>query len=73
MHVDKSQVLDLLRQRGDDEKAREAESRLPDPVDPDADAGLLAELGVDPQDLISGLSGGALGDPDSGLGGMLDR
>ena len=58
MEIPKDQILDLLRQRGQDDKAAQAESDLPDKVDPEADSGLLAKLGVDPKDLLGGLGGG---------------
>jgi hypothetical protein len=55
MQIDKSQILDLLRSRGEDRKAQQAEQELPDTVDTDQDSGLLAKLGLDPQDLLGGL------------------
>jgi len=59
MEIDKSQIIDMLRSRGDDDKAAQAESELPDKVDPDRDSGLLDKLGINPQDLIGGgLPGG---------------
>lgn len=60
MQVDKSQILDMLRSRGDERKAQQAEEELPDKVDTDQHSGLLAKLGVNPQDLLGGL-GGKLG------------
>jgi hypothetical protein len=72
MKIDKSQILDLLRQQGDDDKARQAQQELPDQVDTDRDAGMLAHLGIDPQDLLAKVSGTGLGSGmASGLGGML--
>ena len=61
MQFDKSQVLELLRSRGETDKAQQAEQQLPDKVDTDQDSGLLSQLGIDPQDLIGGLGGGGLG------------
>ncbi len=58
MNIDKSQILDLLRSRGDTDKAEEADRELPDQVDTDKDAGLLSKFGVNPQDLIGMLPGG---------------
>jgi len=73
MQFDKAQVLDLLRSRGDDAQVQEAESTLPDKVDPEQHADLLQKLGISPQDLISKLGGagglGGLGDSLGGLGG----
>jgi hypothetical protein len=68
MQIDKSQIIDLLKSRGDHDKASQAESDLPDKVDPEADAGLLDKLGIDPKDLLKQLPGG-LGKTLGGLGG----
>ena len=62
MQIPKEQILELLRSRGENDKAGQAESELPDQVDTDQHAGLLEKLGIDPGDLISQLGGGALGD-----------
>lgn len=61
MQIDKKQIIDVLKNRGDDDKATQAQSELPDQVDTDKDSGLLSKFGVDPQDLVSKLPGG-LGD-----------
>jgi len=66
MEFDKNQVLELLRSQGDNDKAQLADRELPDRVDPQKHAGILSQLGVNPQDLIGKLGGG-------GLGGMLGR
>jgi hypothetical protein len=65
MNFDKSQILDLLRSQGDDDKAEQAERELPDQVDTDRDGGLLSKLGLDVGDLIAKLTGGG------GLGKLL--
>lgn len=57
MQITKDQILDLLRQQGDSDKAGQAEQELPDQVDTDRDAGLLSKFGIDPQDLIGKLGG----------------
>ena len=57
MQIDKQQILQLLRQRGDDQKAQEAEGQLPDQVDTDQHGELLSHLGIDVSDL-GGLAGG---------------
>lgn len=67
MNIDKSQILDLLRSQGDEQKAQQADQELPGQVDTDRDAGLLSSLGIDPQDLIAKFAGGSSG----GLGGLL--
>jgi hypothetical protein len=55
---DKDQIVALLRERGDDSKADQAQQELPGQVDTDQDAGLLSKLGIDPSDLLGGLGGG---------------
>lgn len=60
MNIDKTQIIDLLKQRGDHDKAAQAQSDLPDQVDTDNDAGLLDKLGINPGDLLGGM-GGKLG------------
>jgi hypothetical protein len=67
MHIDKSQILELLRKQGDNDKAAQAESELPDQVDTDQHADLLSKLGISPAELLSKLPGG-LGDKLGGLG-----
>lgn len=69
MQIDKSQILDLLRGSGDNQKADQADRELPQQVDTDRDQGLLEKLGINPQDLISRFMGGGGG----GLGGLLGR
>jgi len=61
MEIPKDKILELLRQRGDNDKADQADRELPDRVDPDRDRGILEQLGIDPQDLLGRLPGG-LGD-----------
>ncbi|WP_374970390.1 hypothetical protein [Terrabacter sp. BE26] len=63
MQIDKQQILELLRNRGDQQQAQQAESELPDQVDTDQHADLLGKFGINPQELLSG----GLGD----LGGKL--
>lgn len=67
MQIDKNQILELLRSRGDNDKAAQAETELPDQVDTDKHAGLLSNLGINPADLLGKLPGG-LGDKLGGLG-----
>jgi len=61
MNIDKAQILDLLRQRGDDQKAEEADRELPDQVDTDRDGGLLDKFGLNIGDLLKQFGGGGLG------------
>lgn len=58
MQIDKDQIIALLRERGDSDKADQAEQELPGQVDTDQDAGLLSKFGIDPADLLGGLGGG---------------
>ncbi|MDP9693780.1 UNVERIFIED_ORG: hypothetical protein J2X79_001332 [Arthrobacter globiformis] len=67
MQIDKSQILEFLKSRGDNDKAAQAENELPDQVDTDQHAGLLSQLGINPADLLGKLPGG-LGDKLGGLG-----
>lgn len=60
MQIDKSQILDMLKSKGDDAKVGQAENQLPDKVDTERDAGLLATFGLDPKELIGKLGGGGL-------------
>lgn len=69
MQIDKSQIIELLKSRGENDKASQADSELPNQVDPQAHGGLLEKLGIDPQDLLKSLSGG-LGGKLGGLGGL---
>ena len=68
MQIPKDQILDLIRSRGDDSQAQQAQSELPDQVDTDQHAGLLEKFGISPQELISKFTGGGGG---GGLGGLL--
>lgn len=45
------------RQRGDNDKAEQAQNELPDQVDTERDSGMLDRLGIDPQDLLGGAAG----------------
>ncbi len=57
MKIDKDTVLNLLRSRGDHDKAAQAERELPDEVDDDKHGGLLDKFGVDPKDVLGKLGG----------------
>ncbi len=52
MRIGKQQVVELLRQQGDEGTARQAENNLPEEVDTDRDAGLLREYGINIDDLV---------------------
>jgi hypothetical protein len=52
MEIPKDKILELLRQRGDHDKADQAEQELPDQVDHEEHADLLQKHGIDPQELV---------------------
>ena len=58
MEIDKGTVLSHLRERGEEDKASQAEQELPDQIDTDRDAGLLERFGVNPQELLGRFTGG---------------
>ena len=66
MQIPKEQILELLRSRGQDDKAQQADGELPEQVDTEQHAGILQKLGLDPGDLVGMLGGGG-----GGLGGKL--
>jgi len=60
VQLDKNMILDLLRERGQQDQADQAAQQLPDQVDTDQHAGLLQQFGIDPQELIQKFMGGGL-------------
>ncbi len=67
MEIPKEKVLELLRSRGDQDKADQADQELPDKVDPERDSGLLEKFGLSPADVLSKLGGGGLSGKIPGL------
>lgn len=59
MQIDKNQILELLRSKGQAAQADRAQSELPDQVDTDQHAGLLERLGIDVGDILRSLGGDA--------------
>jgi hypothetical protein len=57
MEIDKQEILEQLRGRGEDEIADRAEQELPDQVDTDEHHDQLQALGINPMDLIGGIGG----------------
>lgn len=57
MKIDKSQIIDLLKSQGKNDHADQAQSELPDQVDPEQHADLLAKFGINPRDLLGKLPG----------------
>lgn len=60
MQIDKQQILEMIRSRGDDQQAQQAEQELPDQVDTDQHSDLLSRFGINPSDL--GGAAGGIGD-----------
>jgi hypothetical protein len=60
LQLDKNMILDLLRERGQQDQASQAEQELPNQVDTDQHADLLQRFGLDPQELIQRFMGGGL-------------
>ncbi len=58
MQIDKSQIIEFLKSRGEHDKATQADSELPEQVDTDQHQGQLDKLGINPSDLIGKLGGG---------------
>ncbi|WP_188837617.1 hypothetical protein [Flexivirga endophytica] len=62
MQIDKSQIIDALKSKGDSDKADQADKELPDKVDTDEHADKLGKLGINPGELLGGGElGGKLG------------
>jgi hypothetical protein len=57
MQIPKEKILELLRSRGEDDKAAQADGELPDQVDTEQHADVLQRLGIDPGDLTGQLGG----------------
>jgi hypothetical protein len=61
MQIDKQQIIEFLKSRGEQDKADQAQSELPDQVDTDQHSDLLGKLGINPAELLGGAGGGKLG------------
>jgi hypothetical protein len=57
VEIPKEQILQMLRDRGDHDKAQQADQQLPDQVDPDQHGDLLGRLGISPSDILGGAAG----------------
>ncbi len=57
MQIDKQQIIDFLKSRGEDQKADLADQEMPEQVDTEQDQGMLEKFGINPEDLK-----GSLGD-----------
>ncbi|HET7303719.1 MAG TPA: hypothetical protein VFJ12_04095 [Segeticoccus sp.] len=56
MGIDKEQIIEVLTSRGEEEKAMQADERLPDQVDPAEHAEVLDELGFSNQGQLGNLA-----------------
>jgi len=63
VQIDKAQIIELLKSRGDTDKAAQADAELPEKVDTERDQSVLDKLGINVQDLAGRLPGG--------LGGLM--
>ena len=59
MQIDKDQIIQLLKDKGNSAQADQAQGQLPDKVDTDQHSDLLAKLGIDSSELssIQGIAG----------------
>ncbi len=55
MQIDKQKVIELLRDRGQQDQVEQAEQQLPDQIDHEQHASLLQQFGINPQELLSKL------------------
>jgi hypothetical protein len=55
MELPKDKIIELLRERGEDDKADRANEELPDQVDTAKHGDLLDKLGVDPGSVLGGI------------------
>ena len=55
MELPKDKIIELLRERGENDKADRANDELPDQVDTDKHGDLLDEIGVDPRSVLGGI------------------
>ena len=62
MQIEKAQIIEILKSRGDTDTAAEAQGELPETVDTDKDKGLLDKYGIDLSDITKKIPGlGGLG------------
>ena len=58
MEIPKDKVVELLRERGENDKAEQADKELPDQVDHEQHGDLLQKYAVEPKELADKLPGG---------------
>jgi len=57
VQIDRSAILDMLREKGQQDQASQAAQQLPDQVDTDKNADLLQRLGINPQEILEKFMG----------------
>jgi hypothetical protein len=57
MEIPKDKIIQMIKSRRGHDEADQAQSELPEQVEPEKDQGLLAKFGIDPKDLIGGSGG----------------
>ncbi len=55
MQIPKDKIIEMIKSRGDNTQADQANTELPDQVDTDQHQGLLEKFGINPGDLLGGL------------------
>lgn len=71
MNIDKSTILDFLRQQGKEDQVAQADQELPEQVDTERDGGLLSRFGIDVGDLLAKLPDGLADKIPPGVGDKL--
>jgi len=61
MEIDRQHVLELLREKGKDERVQHAIDSLPEKIDHEKHAQELEKLGIDPGELLAKAGHGLLG------------
>lgn len=57
MQIDKDEVVDVIRAKGDEQKTEQAQQELPDTVDTDQDADLMDKYEIGITGKIAGVGG----------------
>ncbi len=60
MQIPRDKIIEIIKSRGNNDEADQAQSELPDQVDTDKNSDLLSKFNIDPKELAGGL-GGKLG------------
>jgi hypothetical protein len=73
MQLEKTTVVDVIRERVGPDQANQAAQMLPDQIDPQQHAELLGRFGVSPQDLTSQVTSGQTQEKASWLSKLFHR